>query len=180
LRLSNDIVEKNGFLLIGKIVGVHGIKGNLKVYSYAETLSVFEPGSSILAINQKGLEKTYTIKWVKPHHRVLLLSLEGIDGRSLSESLVGSGLFIEKTRLPEIEDGSYYWFDLIGLAVFTIDNEYIGRVESIMTTGSNDVYVVKNPDKDHDNEILIPALTSVVLEIDVNLKTMRVDLPAGL
>ena len=180
MRLSNDIVEKNGFLLIGKIVGVHGIKGNLKVYSYAETLSVFEPGSSILVINQKGLEKTYTVKWVKPHQRVLLISLEGIDSRNLAESLIGSEFFIEKAKLPVLEDGSYYWFDLIGLAVFTIDNEYIGRVESIMSTGSNDVYVVKNPDQDHNNEILIPALTSVVLEIDINLKTMRVDLPDGL
>lgn len=180
MRLSNDIVEKNGFLLIGKIVGVHGIKGNLKVYSYAETLSVFESGSSILVINQKGLQKTYTVKWVKPHHRVLLLSLAGIDSRNLAESLVGSELLIEKAKLPELEEGSYYWFDLIGLEVFTIDNEYVGRVESIMPTGSNDVYVVKNPDKDQDNEILIPALTSVVLEIDIDLKTMRVDLPAGL
>ncbi len=180
MRLSNDIVKKNGFLLIGKVVGVHGIKGNLKVYSYGETLSVFEPGSSILVISPKGLEKTYTVKWVKPHQRVLLMSLEGIDSRNLAEDLIGSEFFFEKAKLPELEEGSYYWFDLIGLAVFTIDNEYIGRVESIMPTGSNDVYVVKNPDKDHNNEILIPALTSVVLEIDVNLKTMRVDLPEGL
>jgi len=173
-------VEKNGFLIIGKIVGVHGVEGNLKVYSYAESLSIFAPGSSILAINKEGLEKTYTVKWVKPHHRVILLSLDGIAGRDQSEALVGYELFIEKAKLPEPEDGSYYWFDLIGLSVFTTDNEYIGCVESIMTTGSNDVYVVKNPDKEHDNEILIPALASVVLDIDIDHKTMRVDLPAGL
>lgn len=180
MRLSNNTVEKNGFLLIGKIVGVHGVKGNLKVYSFAESLSTFEPGSSILAIDQKGLESTHTIKWVKPHHRVILLSLEGIASRSLAEALVGSGLFIEKARLPKLDGGSYYWFDLIGLSVYTTDDQYLGRVESIMTTGSNDVYVVKNPDKDQDNEILIPALASVVLEIDIDHKTMRVDLPAGL
>ena len=173
-------MQKNDFILIGKIIGVHGIQGNLKVYSYAESLSVFESGGSILAVNQQGIEQTYTIKWVKPHHRVLLLSLEGIESRNLAETLVGSELFIEKTRLPELEDESYYWFDLIGISVFTSNGDYIGRIESIMPTGSNDVYVVKNPDKDHDNEVLIPALTSVVLEIDLELKTMRVDLPEGL
>ncbi|MBL7180869.1 MAG: 16S rRNA processing protein RimM [Desulfobacterales bacterium] len=170
----------DGFLLVGKVVGVHGLKGNIKVYSYAESLSVFEPGGPILAVNKKGLETTYIINWVKPHHRVALLSLEGIAGREFAETLVGSKLYIEKAKLPKLEDGSYYWFDLIGLSVFTTANEYLGNIEAIIPTGSNDVYVVKHPDKDHDNEILIPALASVVLEIDVNQKTMRVDLPEGL
>ncbi len=173
-------MEKNGFLLIGKIIGVHGVKGNIKVYSYAESLSVFEPGSHILAVNEKGLETTYKVNWVKPHNRVVLLSLVGIADRHLAAPLKGSRLYIEKALLPELEDGAYYWFDLIGLSVFTTGNEYIGSIASILPTGSNDVYVVKNPNKDNDHEILIPALASVVLEIDITNKTMRIDLPEGL
>jgi len=173
-------VEKNGFLLIGKIIGVHGVKGNIKAYSYAESLSVFEPGSPILAVDEKGLETTYKVNWVKPHNRVILLSLGGIDSRHLADTLKGSKLYVEKAILPELEDGAYYWFDLIGLSVFTTDDEYIGSIASILPTGSNDVYVVKNPNKDNDHEILIPALASVVLEIDITKKTMRVDLPEGL
>jgi len=173
-------VEKNGFLPVGKIVGAHGIKGNIKVYSYAESLSVFEPGSSILVINAEGSEKTYKIKWVKPHTRVFLLSLKGIESLDSVETLIGSELFIEKADLPELEDGSYYWLDIIGLSVFTTDEQYLGKVESIIATGSNDVFVVKDPNKEQENETLIPALESVVLEIDFKLKTMRVDLPEGL
>jgi len=173
-------VGKNGFLLIGKIIGVHGVNGNIKAYSYAESLSVFEPGGPILVVHEKGAETTYTINWVKPHNRVILLSLKGITDRDLAGTLKGSKLYIKKAKLPELENGSYYWFDLIGISVFTTDNEYIGSIESIIPTGSNDVYVVKHPDKEHDNEILIPALASVVLEIDVNQKIMRVDLPEGL
>ena len=173
-------MEKNGFLSIGKIVGVHGIKGNIKVYSYAESLSVFEKGSSVLVVNAKGFKKTFKIRWVKPHGRVVLLSLQGIDNRNLSETLIGSELLIEKDSLPELEDGSYYWFDIIGLSVFTTDEKYIGLVESIIPTGSNDVYVVKDPTKDRDNETLIPALESVVLEIDLEHKKMIVELPEGL
>jgi len=173
-------VEKNGFLPVGKIFGAHGIKGNIKVYSYAESLSVFEPGSSILVINAKGSETTYKIKWVKPHTRYFLLSLKGIESRDSVQTLIGSELFIEKADLPELEDGSYYWFDIIGLSVFTTDEQYLGKIESIISTGSNDVFVVKDPNKEQENETLIPALESVVLEIDFKLKTMRVDLPEGL
>ena len=78
--------------------------------------------------------------------------------------------------MPDLEEGDYYWFDLIGLDVFGIDQKYLGRLESIIQTGSNDVYVVK---KD-DTEILIPALESVVQKIDLKNRRMQVDLPEGL
>jgi len=173
-------VEKKGFLPIGKIVGAHGVKGNLKVHSYAESLSVFEQGSYILVINAKGLEKTFKIKWVKLHGRAILLSLKGIENRNLAKTLIGSKLFVERDRLPDLEDGSYYWFEIIGLSVFTTDEKFIGLIESIIPTGSNDVYVVKDPNKEQNNETLIPALESVVLKMDFEHKTMIVDLPEGL
>jgi len=169
-------VGTTDLLLIGKIVGVHGLKGTVKVCSYAESLSAFKPGGLILARDSKDRDKTYIIQWVKPHTRTILLSLKGVDDRDMSETLVGSDLFIEKAKLPEPEDESYYWFDIIGLSVYTIDEKFIGRVESIIPTGSNDVYVVKN----NDDEILIPGLESVVKEIDLKQKIMRVDLPEGL
>jgi len=173
-------VEKNGFVPVGKIVGAHGVKGNIKVYSYAESLSVFKPGSLILLINPKGFEKNYKIQWVKPHGKLALLALKGVENKNSVETLIGSVFFIERANLPEPEDGSYYWLDIIGMSVFTTDDEYIGVVESIIPTGSNDVFVVRNPNKAHDNETLIPALGSVILKINLKLKTMRVDLPEGL
>ncbi|MBW1694182.1 MAG: 16S rRNA processing protein RimM [Deltaproteobacteria bacterium] len=173
-------MEKKGFLPIGKIVGAHGVKGNVKVYSFAESLSLFEQESSILVVSAKGSEKIFKIKWIKPHGRVVLLSLEGIENRDQAETLIGSELFVKRDSLPKLVDGSYYWLDIIGLAVFTNDEKYIGRVESIIPTGSNDVYVVKDAQKDRDNEILIPAIESAVLEIDLEQKRMIVDLPEGL
>lgn len=173
-------MEKKGFLPIGKIVGAHGVKGNVKVYSFAESLSLFEQESSILVVSAKGSEKIFKIKWIKPHGRVVLLSLEGIENRDQAETLIGSELFVKRDSFPKLVDGSYYWFDIIGLAVFTNDEKYIGRVESIIPTGSNDVYVVKDAQKDRDNEILIPAIESAVLEIDLEQKRMIVDLPEGL
>ncbi len=169
---------KNALLLIGKIVGVHGLKGNIKVYSYAESISVYVPNTCILVKSADDTEKRYKINWVKHHGRLVLLSLTGIENRNDAESLTGSSLFIKKEILPESVDDSYYWFDIIGLSVFTEDNKYIGNVESIFPTSANDVYTVKCPGK--DNELLLPALESVILEIDLKNKRMTVALPEGL
>ena len=177
--LSND-VQKDRFLVVGKIIGSHGVNGNLKIRSYAESESLFKPGKSILVIRTGHIEKKYSIQWVKPHGKSMLLSLKGIEDRDAADRLVGAGVFIERDELPELEEGSYYWIDIIGLSVFSTDDQYVGRIESIMPTGGNDVYVVKNHDKNDDHEILIPAIESVVLNIDLKNKIMRVDLPEGL
>jgi len=172
-------VDNVRFLSIGKIVGAHGIKGALKVYSYAESVSSFKPGSSVI-LEVDGLEKTFTVAWVKPHHKTILVAFEGITNRDRAEELVGLELFIARNSLEALEEGVYYWSDIIGLAVYTVENEYLGRVASILQTGSNDVYVVKNEEGQEHAEILVPALEWVVREIDVDQKMMRVDLPEGL
>ena len=169
-------MKRDGYFSIGKIVGVHGLKGTLRVYSYAESPSIFQPDSLILLRNDDGLEKRYPVCWVKPHTRGVLLALEGIDNCDRAASLVGFELFIKKALLPELEEGTYYWSDIIGLAVYDTEDAYLGRVTSILPTGSNDVYVVQNK----DDEILVPALESVVADIDLAAGRMTVELPEGL
>jgi 16S rRNA processing protein RimM len=93
-----------------------------------------------------------------------------------AEALIGADMFIPETELPALDEDTYYWFELIGLEVYTTEEDYLGRITSIFETGSNDVYVVK----DKKREVLIPALESVVIDIDLELKRMRVDLPEGL
>jgi 16S rRNA processing protein RimM len=173
-------MEEKKFLPIGKIIGAHGVKGALKVYSYAESFSIFKPGIRIHLKNTNTTEKTYLIRWAKPYKRILRLCLQGISTRDQAESLVGSEMFIERAKLPRLDNGTYYWADIIGLSVFTKNGRYLGRVESIIPTGSNDVYVVKDTKVDSSTEILIPALEAVVMAIDVEHKIMHVDLPEGL
>jgi 16S rRNA processing protein RimM len=174
--LLNKPGTKQGFVLIGKIVGIHGIKGTGKLRSYAESLSVFSPGSSILVRDLLGRETSYEINWVKPHTGIPLISFKGITNRDQAKALVGGQLFIRQSELPELDENTYYWADLIGIEVYTTTDQFLGRIESILETGSNDVYVVKK----HETEVLIPALESVVLEIDLEHNRMQVDLPEGL
>jgi 16S rRNA processing protein RimM len=163
-------------VIIGKIVGVHGVKGTLKIQSYAESLQIFEADASIVVRIVGGSEDVYKIDWIKPHSRGALLALKNVNNRDRAETLVGADLIIAKADLPALEAGVYYWYDLIGLKVFTTDGRHLGKVASIIETGANDVYVVK----DDAREILIPALESVVHTIDLDAKIMRVELPDGL
>lgn len=173
--MSNPLPAED-YVLIGKIVGAHGVKGNLKIVSFAETLEIFEKGRSIVLRGQDGSHKEGTINWIQPHGRTALLSLAGVTNRSRGEALIGWELYIEKDRFPQLEDGVYYWSQLIGLDVVTEQGGYLGKIESIIQTGSNDVYVVK----DHERETLVPALEKVVSAIDLARNEMRVDLPEGL
>ena len=173
-------MEKSGVTPIGKIVGTHGLNGTSRVYSYAESAIVFKPDSKIILRNPDGQEKTYEIEWAKPHTRVILLSLKGVADRVQAEKLVNCELLIERARLPELENGTYYWFELIGISVFTTAGDHLGRIASIIPTGSNDVYVEQKQVGDKVEEMLIPALESVVLEVDLERRMMQVDLPEGL
>ena len=172
----NRSVENEDHVLVGEIVGVHGIKGTNKIRSYAESLSLFNPGDSILVRESGGREKNRKIKWVKPHTGTALISFSGINERSQAEALVGAELLVPKKELTELAEDSHFWFDLIGMAVYTTEDKYLGRIESIIETGSNDVYEVCDGKK----EVLIPAIESVVLDVDVKAKRMLVELPEGL
>ena len=173
--LRNSVHHKT-HVLIGKIVGAHGIKGISKLYSYAESLALFETGSMVWLCDRCGGETAYEIKWIKPHGRAALISLNGVKDRRQAEAIVGAEVFIEKKRLPEPAPGTYYWFDLIGMDVYSSAENYLGRLTAVIPTGGNDIYVVKKGEK----EVLVPALESVVRDIDCDRRRMRVDLPEGL
>jgi 16S rRNA processing protein RimM len=178
LKSSNDPHDPPDCLLIAKIIGVQGLRGDVKIFSHAESCATFAPGRNLLIRAPDGLETIYVVNGSRPHKRLLLLSLKGIENRDQAEKIVGSDVFLFKADLPDLEEDANYWFEIIGLDVYTLENCHLGRVSSIFSTGSNDVYVVQSPEK--GQEILIPALRQVVREIDLDRKTMRVDLPEGL
>jgi len=164
------------YISIGKITGVHGLHGNLKVYSYSGSLDAYEAGCPMLLRNVAGVEKSYIVSIVKPYKKGVLLTLKDVADIDAAEKLVGSELLVSKALLPELEGDEFYWFEIIGMQVFSESGEFLGTVKSIFPTGSNDVYVVKKK----GTEIMIPALESVILSIDPDRNSMTVDLPEGL
>ena len=163
-------------LTIGKIIGPHGIEGEARLFSYAESIASFVPGTSLLLKRPDGQKGAYTIVSSRPHQKGILLKLKGIDSIDEVNVWRDAEVFLEKMNLEKSDDGAYYWFQIIGLKVITVDHKFLGKITDIIRTGSNDVYVVNNPSQ----EVLVPAIESVVVGIDLDKQVMRIDLPDGL
>jgi 16S rRNA processing protein RimM len=169
-------MKQDGWVEIGRISGVHGIRGWVRVHSFCENDDVFRsvPGLRITPI--QGHESIHGIQEVKRLGRSLGLALKGITDRNQAKELIGSTISCQKEYLPRPEDGSYYWFDLIGMQVFSVEGEWIGMVDSIIPTAGNDVFVVRRD----GSEILVPAVEAVVREVNSAENRILVSLPEGL
>ena len=105
----------------------------------------------------------------------MLLTLRGVEGRDAAEALSGTALAILRENLPALEEGQYYDSDLIGARLESADGRCLGSIREVLASGANDVYVVR----DGDDEILVPAVAGIVLQIDIAGGRVVVD-PSGL
>jgi 16S rRNA processing protein RimM len=163
-------------LHIGTIVGAHGIKGYLKLSSSAETTDFFKPGKRLSLHRLDGSVVIHTVSDFQPLNKGYRIAFEDVSTRNAAEILIGSELFIKRSELPALEQDTWYWCDLIGLDVVDAVHAHIGRIENIFSTGAHDVFVVRDGKK----ETLIPAVASVIRHIDLDRKTVTVELPEGL
>ena len=180
MKSSSSLNQRDDLILVGRIVAAHGIGGNLKVNSYAESRSVYEARDGLQVALPDGSSRVMTVAWVRPHGRGLLMRLETVSDRDQAERLIGAELFAKKSSLPTLEEDTYYWFELIGLLVHDTTGKRLGRLDSVIATPGNDIYVIKTEHGGQLREMLIPAIGDVVLKIDLEGRTMIVDPPEGL
>jgi 16S rRNA processing protein RimM len=174
-----SLSKTNEWIQIGEVIGALGIKGGIKIYSYAESVEFFAPGRQIVIDSAVGRD-VFKIMHAQPHKKIMRVALEQVATRDQAEALTGSGVWIHKTQLPALEDDTYYWADLIGLQAYSVTGQHLGEVTEIIPTGANDVYVIQPPAGQNCEEILVPAIASVVCEIDMESGRITVDLPEGL
>ena len=180
MKSSNSLNGHDDLVLVGRVVGAHGIRGSLKVRSYAESLSIFEAGEGIRLALPDGSVRTMIVQWMQPHGRGILMTVEAVTDRNQAESLIGSEIFVDKACLPVLAEDTYYWFDLVGLNVFNTTGSLLGRLDEVIPTPGHDIYVVKGEQNGKPREMLIPATGDVVLKVDLEGKTMIVDPPEWL
>jgi 16S rRNA processing protein RimM len=180
LKSSNKSTDGDDLVLVGRVTGAHGLRGGLKIHSYAESMELYQIGEPIMVTLPDGSTRTMIVAWVKPHGRSLRMGLESVSDRSQAESLAGASLFIDKSRLPVLADDIYYWHELIGLRVFDTAGLLLGCLEEVIPTPAHDVYVVNGEFDGRPRELLIPAIGSVVRKIDLERGAMIVDPPEGL
>ena len=162
--------QKQELIEIGKVLGAHGIRGQLRVMPYSGDASSITSHRSLLFRLPDGKCETHEISAAAEHKKRVLVTLKGHDDINRVLPLVGSEICIERGQLPALPEGEYYWCDLLGLAVENDRGEALGELVDIMPTGSNDVYVVRS----ESGEYLIPATEDVVREIDLEKHRMVV------
>jgi len=155
---------------VGEISGVFGIKGWVKVFSFTD------PRENILHYSPWLLKKGDETRQVdvldgQLQGKAVVAQLDGISDRDQAAALMGWRVFINHSQLPKAAADEYYWSDLIGLKVETVDGIHLGVVENMLETGANDVIVVKG-----ERERAIPFLQGrTVIDIDLDAGRMVVD-----
>ena len=157
--------SKEELLELGKISGVFGVKGWVKVHSFTDPIEgIVEYGS--WQIKQKGQWREIQVEAGQRQGKTVIAKLDGIDDRNEAMLLMGAKIAIHPDQLADLHEGEYYWRDLEGLKVVNTEGVDLGTVSHMMETGANDVMVVKG-----DKERLIP--------FTIDHTVQKVDLSAG-
>jgi 16S rRNA processing protein RimM len=161
-------------LLVGRVIRPHGIRGMLLVEAFTDVMHSLRSDSEILL----GSELVpVVVRSIRPHRARFLLSLEGCEDRDAAERWRGQDIQLRLDDADPLPDGVYYHWQILGLTAITEDGEVLGEVHQIIETGANDVYVLRD---DAGNELLVPAITSVILRTDLQAGQIVVRLMPGL
>jgi 16S rRNA processing protein RimM len=163
LLVSNPVI-------LGRVVGLYGIKGWVKVFSYTE------PRKAILKYKDLFLDQDDKWKPVRvlegqSHGKSIILKFEGLEERDQAATLIDKKIATERDKLPILENGHYYWSDLMGLKVTQINGNQLGTVKGFIETGTHDVMALEG-----DQEILIPFVYGkTIIDVDLTKQQIYVD-----
>ncbi|NWO05420.1 MAG: ribosome maturation factor RimM [Alteromonadaceae bacterium] len=162
--------------VIGQVTSVFGVKGWLKVYSFTDPREgILNYRDWTLVLDGKRIPAR--LEGGRRQGQGIVVKLKGVDDRDLARSYGGAEIRVPTSELPELPEGEYYWHQLEGLTVVTVEGECLGRVHHLMETGANDVLVVRaTADSIDQRERLIPYLPDqVVTGVDLQSSQMVVD-----
>ncbi|MGI9859792.1 ribosome maturation factor RimM [Moorella naiadis] len=167
---------------VGKITGTHGVQGEVKILPLTDFPERFRPGTRLILVPEGGEGRAFpvTVTRSRPGKGGLILKLAEINDRDQAAAVRGAILKVEPWAVEPLPEGHYYIYQLIGCRVYTQAGDYLGTLTDVLTTGANDVYVVREHDAGNAREVLIPALKEVVRQIDLNTREICVALPPGL
>lgn len=164
MPLSRDMIP------VGRITGLYGVKGRLKIHSWTrplENIFSYKPWYIDHDGNQ-GVIEPLAGQWLGKH---LVVKLAGIDDREMARDYIGKDIEIARSQLPPLEAGEYYWHEVIGLKVRNVDGVELGVVSEILETGANDVMVIEGHER-----ILIPWINDLyIMDIDPGSGEILVD-----
>ncbi|MGQ9007358.1 ribosome maturation factor RimM [Bacillus stercoris] len=164
---------------VGKIVNTHGIKGEVRVISKTDFAEErYKPGNTLyLFMDGRNEPVEVTVNTHRLHKQFHLLQFKERQSLNEVEELKNAIIKVPEEDLGELNEGEFYFHEIIGCEVFTEEGELIGKVKEILTPGANDVWVIGRKGK---KDALIPYIESVVKHIDVSEKKIEIELMEGL
>lgn len=158
-------------ITLGKVVGLHGVSGWVKVFSHTdpkENIFTYKPW----LVKFKGEWREMLVTAHRVQGKGLVAKIESFNDRDAARELIGSEIAVLRSQMPKAGQGEYYWADLVGLEVVTTDGVSLGRVDHLIATGANDVLAVKGEGRQR----LVPFVTGLyVTEVDLDGGLIRVD-----
>ncbi|MCL1974783.1 MAG: ribosome maturation factor RimM [Firmicutes bacterium] len=177
---------EDNLILVGVINGAHGIRGLVKVKSLSDNPARFVPGRCVYIkkpanknqtqiLSKNTIPSFLIIEKVMPYQGKLLIAFAGIESRDKAAALLGAELLAEPDSTLPAKD-AYYHYQLLGLSVYE-KGALLGEISDILSRPANDIYIMKN---EAGKEIWIPALKTVIKNIDLGAGYLEVELPPGL
>lgn len=163
-------------ITIGKVLKPWGVRGELKIEPLTDHLGRFRSLTRVVLTMPDGQEQECAVRSVRYQGETPFLLLRGYDSPEQTAALTGALVRIPEEEAVPLPEGRYYWFELLGMEVFSEAGERLGTIVDIFETGSNDVYVLKHECR----EVYLPATAEVVREIDREHKRMVIRLMEGL
>lgn len=167
------------YLLLGEILRPHGIRGELRMRILTDFPErIPELDAVYVGVGPASPDVTaYHVEHMRMHQAYGLLKLQGVDDRNQAELLRDLFVMVAIEDAVPLEEGEFYLYQLIGLAVETTSGEALGTLRDVIETGANDVYVVASPTY---GEVLLPAIDEVIVRLDIPAGVMVVNLIEGL
>lgn len=174
-------------LQVGAIATTHGVRGEAKVFPMTDDVNRFKKLKKVLLDTGRDYLEL-EICQVKFFKNMVILKFKGIDNINDVEKYKGKGLFVTREQAVKCEKDEYFIADLIGIKVSTDEGNLLGELVDVLQTGANDVYVVRISEEspyldvvsDKKKELLLPAIRECVLDVDMQERSMKVHLMAGL
>lgn len=155
---------------LGRISGVFGLQGWVKVYSDTDPMEGIVDYPEWILIRD-GQQQTIKVEKGKRHGKGVIARLQGVEDRDAAELLKGRTIAVRRKDLPKLADDEYYWSDLVGMQVRTVEGTELGKVDYLFATGANDVMVVQG-----DRERLVPWIRNDVIRcVDLAVRMIEVD-----
>ncbi|MEZ4659604.1 MAG: ribosome maturation factor RimM [Caldilineaceae bacterium] len=166
------------YLAVGRVIGVHGLRGEVKVELHTDFPDRFQPGLQLFLGEEL---QPVSIRQARPHKGHMLILFDEYQDRSTVEALRNMWLFVHEENAVELAADEYWVHEIVGLAVYTDEGQHLGRVSEVLATGANDVYIIAPVGLlNQGREILLPAIADVIQKVDIGAGRLIVKLPPGI